>query len=130
MKGIKIMLANAKVMTTLPAHNLARAREWYAQHLGLHPSEERGGGVVYQIGNTWFFLYETGSAGTAQNTLMSFNVADVEAEVADLKRNGVVFEEYDFPGLKTVNSIADLGGERSAWFKDSEGNTLAVSQFV
>ena len=124
------MLANASVMTTLPAHNLARAKEWYARYLSLHPQEERAGGVIYQVGNSWFFLYETGSAGTAQNTLMSFIVGDVDAEVAELKRNGVVFEEYDFPGLKTINSIADLGGERSAWFKDSEGNVISVSQLT
>jgi hypothetical protein len=55
---------------------------------------------------------------------------DIEREVAELKRRGVVFEEYDMPGLKTVNSIATGGGAKTAWFKDSEGNIPAVSQRI
>jgi catechol 2,3-dioxygenase-like lactoylglutathione lyase family enzyme len=124
------MLANATAMTTLPAHNLQRALTFYQEKLGLVPQQQMQGGVVFQCGNSNFFLYETGSAGTAQNTAMSFIVGDIEGEVAALRGRGIVFEEYDFPGLKTVNGIADLGGERSAWFKDSEGNILAVSQWA
>ncbi|MBE0691176.1 MAG: VOC family protein [Anaerolineae bacterium] len=122
------MLANATAMTTLPAHDMARAMAFFRDKLGLRPQRETEAGMLYQCGDSWFFLYETQYAGTAQNTAMSFLVEDVDAEVAALKRAGVVFEEYDFPGLKTVNSIADLNGERSAWFKDTEGNILSVSQ--
>jgi catechol 2,3-dioxygenase-like lactoylglutathione lyase family enzyme len=124
------MLANATAMTTLPAHNLQRALAFYQEKLGLVPQHQMQAGVIFECGNSSFFLYETGSAGTAQNTAMSFIVSDIEAEVAALRQQGIVFEEYDFPGLKTVNGIANLGGERSAWFKDSEGNTLAVSQWA
>lgn len=124
------MLTNATAMTTLPAHNLQRALAFYQEKLGLVPQQHMQAGVVFQCGNSSFFLYETGSAGTAQNTAMTFIVGNIEAEVAALRGHGIVFEEYDFPGLKTVNGIADLGGERSAWFKDSEGNTLAVSQWA
>jgi catechol 2,3-dioxygenase-like lactoylglutathione lyase family enzyme len=53
---------------------------------------------------------------------------DVEAAVADLRAKGVTFEEYDLPGVKTVNGIAELGGTRGAWFKDPEGNILSVVQ--
>jgi len=124
------MLTNATAMATLPAHDLGRAMAFYRDKLGLRPQREMGGGVLYQTDSSWFFLYETQFAGTAQNTAMSFLVEDVEATVMALKRAGVVFEEYDFPGLKTINSITDLGGERSAWFKDTEGNILSVSQLT
>ncbi len=124
------MLTNATAMATLPAHDLGRAVAFYRDKLGLSPQRELAGGILYQCGGSWFFMYATPSAGTAQNTAMSFLVEDVEAEVARLKMAGVVFEEYDFPGLKTINSIADLGGERSAWFKDTEGNILSISQLT
>jgi hypothetical protein len=78
-----------------------------------------------------FQLYPTGSAGTAQHTLGGWVVDDLEATVADLRERGVEFEEYDLPSLKTVDGIAQLGDvERAAWFRDSEGNILAVSQFL
>lgn len=124
------MLAHAMAMATLPAHNLERALTYYRERLGLTPSRQAGGGVIFEVNGSTFFMYETANAGTAQNTALSFVVGNIEAEVASLKRAGVVFEEYDFPGLKTVDSIADLGGERSAWFKDSEGNILSVSQMT
>ena len=60
--------------------------------------------------------------------LVFWKVDDVEREVAELKARGVVFEEYDMPGVKMQNSIASGGGAKTAWFKDSEGNILAVSQ--
>lgn len=125
------MLASCYLFPTIPAHDLNRARRFYEQKLGLIPTEELGDGLLYECaGNSQFFLYETGAAGTAQNTAMSWLTDDIEAEVAELRSKGVVFEEYDFPGLKTVNGIADLNGERSAWFKDSEGNILAISQTI
>jgi predicted enzyme related to lactoylglutathione lyase len=61
------------------------------------------------------------------HTQVGFGVDDVEAEVADLKAKGVTFEEYDFPGLKTVDGVAEIEGERAAWFKDCEGNLLSIS---
>jgi len=68
--------------------------------------------------------------GTSKASDAFWTVDDVEAEVAELKSRGVVFEEYDMPGLKTKNSIATGGGAKTAWFKDSEGNILAVSQRI
>lgn len=124
------MFANASTMTTLPAHDLQRALDFYHDRLGLSPEHLKAGGAVFRCGSTWFFVYQTASAGTARNTAMSFIVDDVERAVAALRQNGVVFEEYDFPGLKTINGIADLDGERSAWFIDSEGNIIAVSQWT
>jgi hypothetical protein len=82
---------------------------------------------MYFVGDgTAFLLYPTEFAGKAPNTLMGFESDDVEGEVAALKKAGVVFEEYDMPGLKTVNSIATMGGLKGAWFRDSEGNILSI----
>jgi hypothetical protein len=86
------------------------------------------GGIIYRSGDSYFSLYPTEFAGTAQHTLGAFMVADVEAAVAELRGKGVSFEEYDLPGLKTVNGIAELGGSKGAWFKDPEGNILSVVQ--
>ena len=85
---------------------------------------EDPGGIIYRSGDSDFSLYPTEYAGTAQHTLGAFMVGDVEAAVADLRGKGVSFEEYDLPGLKTVNGIAELGGIKGAWFKDPEGQHL------
>jgi hypothetical protein len=60
---------------------------------------------------------------------MTWLTSDIEADVADLKARGVVFEEYDLPGLKTIDGVATIGESKGAWFKDSEGNLLALGQF-
>jgi len=123
------MLSELEIYAVLPAKDLQRARGFYKEKLGLEPSEEIGGGLVFQTkAGAKVYMYETDNAGTAQNTALSWSTADIEAEVAELRGRGVVFEEYDFPGLKTENGIATNEGVRGAWFKDSEGNILAVSQ--
>jgi hypothetical protein len=95
------------------------------------PKEEYAGGVIYECGRgTVFFMYPSPGAGTSKASDAFWTVDDVEAEVAELKSRGVVFEEYDMPGLKTKNSIATGGGAKTALFKDSEGNILAVSQRI
>jgi catechol 2,3-dioxygenase-like lactoylglutathione lyase family enzyme len=115
--------------TTIPAKDLERTRRFYEDVLGAQAVMENPGGIFYRSGDSFFSLYPTEFAGTAQHTLGSFMVQDVEGTVADLRAKGVTFEEYDLPGLKTVNGIADLGGVRGAWFKDPEGNILAVVEF-
>ncbi|MDQ6651208.1 MAG: VOC family protein, partial [Acidobacteriota bacterium] len=115
----------------IPVADMDRARKFYEKTLGLKPKEESAGGVTYECGNgTWFFLYKSVGAGTSKASQAFWEVDDVEAEVAELKSRGVVFEEYEMPGVKTVNSIATGGGAKTAWFKDSEGNILAVSQRI
>lgn len=123
-------LGTAHAMATIPAQNLDRARQYYADKLGLTPAAESAAdGVLFVCGEgSWFLLYQTQFAGTAQHTVASFVVSDIDATMADLRSRGVVFEEYDFPGLKTVNGVAALGDSRSAWFKDSENNILAVTE--
>jgi catechol 2,3-dioxygenase-like lactoylglutathione lyase family enzyme len=122
------MLGSHRVFPTIPATDLERAKRWYADKLGLKPTRETPAGVMYMVaGGTGFLLYQTQFAGKAPNTLMGFETADVEGDVAALKQKGVKFEEYDMPGLKTVNSIASIGKLKGAWFKDSEGNILSIS---
>jgi catechol 2,3-dioxygenase-like lactoylglutathione lyase family enzyme len=123
------MLQESPMYAYLPAINVARARAFYEQTLGFRPAEEVAGGVIYRFaGGTGCFLYPTKNAGTNRASQAYWQVDDVEREVVDLKARGVTFEEYDVPGMKTVNSIATAGGAKTAWFKDTEGNVLAIVQ--
>jgi predicted enzyme related to lactoylglutathione lyase len=125
-----IMLRTAPIRAYIPASDVSRARRFYEEILGLTPKEEYAGGVIYECGGGEVFMYPTTNAGTSKASQAFWQVKDVEAEVAELKARGVVFEEYDMPGIKMANSIATGGGARTAWFKDSEGNILAVSQRI
>jgi hypothetical protein len=123
------MLSDSEVYAVLPASDLGRARSYYSEKLGLEPTQERGDGLIYEgKGGAKILLYETQFAGTAQNTALSWVTNDLDGEMADLRSRGVVFEEYDFPGLKTENGVATYDDGRGAWFKDSEGNILSVTQ--
>jgi catechol 2,3-dioxygenase-like lactoylglutathione lyase family enzyme len=133
------MLEVNDVATRLPAQDLERARSFYAEKLGIQPIEERPGGLRYRCGNGYFALFASAGAPSGSHTQMSWEVDDLEATVAELRRRGVVFEEYDVPGLKTVNGIADIAGnypsrggqgEKAAWFHDSEGNLLGIGQAI
>jgi catechol 2,3-dioxygenase-like lactoylglutathione lyase family enzyme len=114
--------------TTIPAKDLERTRRFYEDVLDAQVVMEDPGGIIYRSGDSYFSLYPTEYAGTAQHTLAAFMVRDVEATVAQLRGKGVTFEDYDLPGVKTVNGIADLDGTKGAWFKDPEGNILSVVQ--
>lgn len=132
------MLANANVATRLPAQDLERARRFYAEKLGLEPAEGRPGGLVYRLAGGEFALFQSAGAPSGDHTQMAFEVEDIAATVAELRRRGVVLEEYDFPGLSTADGIAEIEGnypskgkgERAAWFRDSEGNLIGVGQPV
>jgi predicted enzyme related to lactoylglutathione lyase len=121
------MLRNAPIHAYIPASNIKRARKFYEEIVGLQPREEYAGGVIYECGGAGVFMYLTPNAGTSKASQAFWQVNDVEAEVAELKARGVKFEEYDMPGV-TMDSIATGGGAKTAWFKDTEGNILAVSQ--
>ena len=121
------MLTDHRAYATIPAADMTRAKSWYRDKLGLIPAMEDEMGCMYRLGGgTSFLLYPTPNAGQAPNTLLSFATDDVEAEVQDLRRHGVTFEDYDMPGLNTVNGVATMGKFHAAWFRDSEGNILAV----
>lgn len=122
------MLSRVPIRAYIPASDVARAREFYERMVGLTPKEDFAGGVIYECGGTEVFMYPTPNAGTSKASQAFWQVDDVEAEVAELKARGVVFEEYNMPGLETRNSIAVGGGAKTAWFKDTEGNILAISQ--
>jgi predicted enzyme related to lactoylglutathione lyase len=123
------MLQKSPMYAYIPAKDVVRARQFYENILGLKAKEEFAGGVIYEFGKgTGCFLYPTPNAGTSTASQAFWEVNDVEAEVAELKARGVVFEEYDTRGAQMKNSIATGGGAKTAWFKDTEGNILAVSQ--
>lgn len=123
------MLQNSPMYAYIPVTNLQRARQFYEQKLGFTAAREVAGGVTYEFGNgTACFMYPTPNAGTSKASQAFWQVKDVEREVAELKARGVVFEEYDAPGLKTKNGIATAGGAKTAWFKDTEGNIMAIVQ--
>ena len=121
-------LKDHSVHATIPAADMDRAKAWYSEKLGLTPAREVVGGSIFEVGGgSRFLLYPTANAGQALNTLMTFAAKDLEADVQAMRDNGVVFEDYDFPGLKTEDGIAHIGASVVAWFKDSEGNILAIS---
>lgn len=132
------MLAKAKVAARLPAKDLNRARAFYSEKLGLDPVEQREGGLRYVCAAGEFAIFLSAGAESGTHTQMGWEVEDIQATVRELRGRGVKFEEYDLPGLKTVDGIAEiLGnygskgiGERGAWFRDSEGNLLGIGQPV
>jgi catechol 2,3-dioxygenase-like lactoylglutathione lyase family enzyme len=122
------MFSDKKASAMLPAGDMARAKQWYADHLGLTPAYEDENGIMYETGSgTLFGVYPSQFAGTNQATAMGFLSKDLSAEMDELKSKGVKFEDYDIPDVKTVDGVAEFAeGERGAWFKDSEGNIIAL----
>jgi catechol 2,3-dioxygenase-like lactoylglutathione lyase family enzyme len=133
----RLSLEQSRVATRLPVQDLERARLFYAEKLGLEPVEERPGGLLYGCGSGYFALFISSGASSGDFTQMAFEVTDLKATLAALRARGVIFEEYDLPGLRTVGGIAKVEGnypskggvgELAAWFKDSEGNLLGIGQ--
>ena len=125
------MLEHFPIHATAAAVDLVRARAWYQEQLDLTPEREDPGGTWSRFaGDTWLYLYGTPSAGTAMNTIAGWTVKDIEAVMADLRGRGVVFEDYDFGEVSTVDGLVDFGVAKAAWFKDSEGNTFELSEVL
>jgi catechol 2,3-dioxygenase-like lactoylglutathione lyase family enzyme len=123
------MLYGRRMLPTIPATDLGRARAWYADKLGFTTDQQEAAALLYRSGeDRLFLLFSSAGAGTAQHQLAAWTVEDLEAEVADLRARGVEFEEYDTPGLRTVDGIAVTPVGKAAWFKDSEGNMLTITQ--
>jgi predicted enzyme related to lactoylglutathione lyase len=121
------MLSDARFEPSLPCSDQQRAKSFYADKLGLTPAGEGPAGTFYQgRDGTRFILFPSSGSASGSHSQMGFMVADIDAEVRDLKQRGVHFEEYDFPGFDKTTGIADVGGTRAAWFKDSEGNLLGL----
>jgi predicted enzyme related to lactoylglutathione lyase len=127
------MLTSASVTANIPAADLARAKAFYADTLGLKPAAEVGdaGMLIYRTdGGSMFSVYQTEYAGQAGHTIAQFHVDDVVAEARALQAKGVSFETYDMPGVEWDDGVADMTGMdgmgKAAWFKDSEGNILCI----
>jgi catechol 2,3-dioxygenase-like lactoylglutathione lyase family enzyme len=123
------MLNQGTVHPTVSVTDLGRAKEFYGGTLGLKSNGDLAEGhAEFEAGkDSVIVVYERTDPPKAENTVASFVVDDLDETVNWLKGRGVVFEEYDFPGLKTENGIATMGDVRGGWFKDPDGNILAVS---
>lgn len=123
------MLSHAQVTTMLPVKDMMRAREFYELKLGLQPGGLKPDGkFVYTVSGGVLALFPKPEGTKADHTAISFQVTNIIESVRELQRAGVVFEDYDLPGLKTVSHVCVLGSEKAAWFKDTEGNFLCIHE--
>jgi catechol 2,3-dioxygenase-like lactoylglutathione lyase family enzyme len=120
-------LRDAGVITTIPVRDLERARAFYVDVLGFQHEATSEAGVLCRAGDGRLLLYAS-SGAPPQHTLAGFEVAALEPVIASLRALGVQFADYDLPGLRTIDQIAWIGPERAAWFRDSEGNVLSISE--
>lgn len=125
------MLEGTAIHPVLAASDLERAMRWYSEKLGLEPVEQdEVGNVHYETGGTRFLVYQSEHAGTNKATAAGWRVDDFDGVVAQLRSNGVVFEDVDFGEMgSTVDGVISSpdGSQKGAWFKDSEGNIFAIS---
>jgi len=115
---------------TLPAKDLERAKNFYTERLGLTATSQDATGIHFVVGGSRFRLFRSGGSASGSHTQLALVVSDISAQLLALRARGVKFEEYDYPNLKTVDGVADLGYARAAWFKDSEGNLLGIAQLT
>ena len=122
------MLSEGQAAATLAVSDMGRARKFYADTLGFAVKMESEGGTIFEAGQgTAIFVYQSQFAGTNKATAVSFNVTDFDGTIADLRQRGVTFIDYDFPGLKTENGVAQTPEGPGAWFADPDGNLIAVT---
>jgi len=122
------MLTQPDIRPTIPATDLNRARRFYEEVLGLTPYQAGEQGITYGGEHgTWFLLFQSSGKASGAHTQMSFGVEDVAAQVRDLKARGVTFEHVDMPGTDPDTGITELAGNHLAWFRDTEGNLLTIS---
>jgi catechol 2,3-dioxygenase-like lactoylglutathione lyase family enzyme len=125
------MLKINRSAAAIPAQDIKRARSFYEQKLGLKPAEEQpDGGVFYEAGETMFFVFPSAGKASGDHTQLGLEVDDVESAANEVRTKGVKLEEYDYPEFKTKNGIADMGDGKGFWFKDTEGNLIAVMERV
>jgi len=125
------MLGEQQVTVMLPVKDMARARRFYEQGLGLAPGGLKPDGkFVYRCGGTELALFPRPEGTKAEHTAVSFKVPDIVKKVRELEARGVKFADYDLPGLKTVEHVCVLGSEKAAWFEDPEGNILCLHEDI
>ncbi|HET6672142.1 MAG TPA: VOC family protein [Agromyces sp.] len=122
------MFENAVGMAVLAASDLSRAQTFWHDVFGLDPVVTEEGAATYVIGGVPVLVYESQFAGTAKSTSFSILTDDLDRDMAELRAKGVTFNDYDLGDLTTVDGVADLAGERGAWFDDTEGNIIAIAQ--
>ena len=122
------MFQPKSAIAALPAQDLNRAKRFYGEKLGLNPVEESDEEVAYRVGEAQFIIFPSSGKASGDHTQLAFEVDNLEGSVKSLRDNGVVFEEYDQPGFKSDAGIVELEGERGAWFRDSEGNLIAIDE--
>jgi catechol 2,3-dioxygenase-like lactoylglutathione lyase family enzyme len=123
------MLTRSRITTIVPVVDLERARDFYEKKLGLTPIGRKADGAFAERAEDGVIaLSPRPEPSRNPYTAVSFEVADVATEVKELTSRGVAFEDYDLPGLKTVNKVCVLGAEKAAWFKDPDGNILCIHQ--
>lgn len=122
-------LSSCRVTVMLPVKDLDRARAFYEDQLALPSGTEKPDGkVVYRCGETEIALFPRDGGTRADHTAISFQVENIHAAITELEARGVVFADYDLPGLKTVEHVCVLGSEKAAWFSDPEGNILCLHE--
>jgi catechol 2,3-dioxygenase-like lactoylglutathione lyase family enzyme len=124
------MLSKTPVAATLPYRGLKTAKDFYTKKLGLKlvSGSVKDGYMEFEAGEgTVIQVFESPSK-KSEDTAATFEVADLAAEMRNLRKKGVVFEEYDLPGIKTVNGVATMGEMKGAWIKDPGGNILGLHQ--
>jgi catechol 2,3-dioxygenase-like lactoylglutathione lyase family enzyme len=114
------------VRPTIAVRDKETAKAFFGQTLGLPLTEENPVSATFQVGDTFIDIYPSQFAGTGKSTVAGFEVDDLVATMATLRERGVGFEEYDLPGLKTTDGMAQLGPNRGSWFKDPDGNIFAL----
>ena len=123
------MLGDHPIEVVLLATDLEASRDFYRDRVGLEIINESPNNVTFRCGGTTRLGLSKSTVGTADTqTQAAWRVGDLDAELAELRSRGVVIEEYDLPGLKTVDGIADVGFARIAWFIDPGKNCVAVMQ--
>ncbi len=123
------MFESASCAAVLPASDITRAKSFWHDTFGLDPVEEFApDAVMFEINGARVLVYETQFAGTTQSTALAIDVTDFDDAVAELGSKGVRLNEYDLPGITTVDGVAEIEGNRVAWFNDSEGNILSLGE--
>jgi catechol 2,3-dioxygenase-like lactoylglutathione lyase family enzyme len=126
-----MLLRGSTLFTILPVSDLERARRFYGQALGLDDLGRSGDGkLLFACASGRIGLMQRPEPHPAEHTAASFEVTDIASAIAALTKRGVEFEDYDLPGLKTVNKVCVLGSEKAAWFKDPDGNILCLHEAV
>jgi catechol-2,3-dioxygenase len=128
---VLVDLSSSQITVMLPVKDIGRARSFYENQLALSSGMEKSDGrVVYRSGGTEIALIPKEDGTKAEHTAVSFKVRDIRETISALEGRGVVFADYDLPGLKTVDHVCVLGSEKAAWFSDPEGNILCLHEDI